>query len=514
MSTPTNRNNGPVLDGGKLDPRFGVILSTKQQGIASTNGALSQDPTLVNETGMIGAVEIAPKTKELAEAHTTYVPVLPADIVAYAARDASFLPETLLDVALVGTEDLAFSYDMASPPQGPLLSRLTYKFFYGPPPQSAIPTLTTFYPRTFVGAFEYTRTKHVANSSVASEQVQRTSNDTTQRTSTDFLNRSGVESNTTTGTESGTHSVFERSTGNLTESSTGSSNTNESHKSTRNHTTTDSGKGTSNTSSTETHNTYDTIKETGTNQSTGTSNSTTTTPGGTHTTLQFETTTGQEARTVTDSGGAPLTTDETTNAAFIRQTNSTVQTTTTGNSTSTESGTHNTTLARNTQETRIGGGTHQNATNSTSTHTGVATLQLTSVGQTQSDNTAQHASSRQSNSNSNSTTNGTRQGQSNTTLTATFNTTSKENASGNVVSNSNSNSTSNSSNASTGKEILVVHIPASIHPAIVVSNGSLTFTIPATTPTAIPSGWLTILATPSHWEAGIWVLEIHEVFIP
>jgi hypothetical protein len=43
---------------------------------------------------------------------------------------------------------------------------------------------------------------------------------------------------------------------------------------------------------------------------------------------------------------------------------------------------------------------------------------------------------------------------------------------------------------------------------------TLTVTIPATSPTALPIGWYEVGRTADYWKMGVWVTEVVEVKLP
>ena len=529
---------GPILTGGKVDPRYGIPVTVQRQAVPAGVG-----PSIVqNGDGSVSSSDIDPVDTTQSTRISSILQALPADQVWYGTRMVSGLPPVLVSAEIVGTEQLAFVPHFQECPDGPLVARYTRKFSFGPPNDE--PTLNHLLsPQTFNAVIEYVTTRvvdDVRSSTQSGTDTRNSSTTSTQNSSsTGTSNETGNSSSNSTSnsTSNGTSNSTQNATSNGTNNSTSNSTSNGTSNSTQNATSNGTNNSTSNSTSNGTSNSTQNATSNGTSNRTmnltsnGTTNSTSnstfsstssgssnSTSNGTSNSTQNGTENRTENRTSndtinsTDSStsnrsdttvshdgyGAVLTSDPAKSSVSSSSGNSTSSRTGSGSSSGTSSGTHSGTSSSTHSDSSSG--THSSADSATRSDTSSGTHSSTESSThslTESGTHSDTSSSTHSNTDSatrSDTTSGTRSETSSgthsstdsatrsdvysTTHSGTSSSSRSEISSGTSqsVSSSTGTSTSQSQSQSTGKSLLSIQLPKCLRSSLTIVNDSLTAT--------------------------------------
>ena len=557
---------GPILTGGKVDPRYGIPVTVQRQAVPAGVG-----PSIVqNGDGSVSSSDIDPVDTTQSTRISSILQALPADQVWYGTRMVSGLPPVLVSAEIVGTEQLAFVPHFQECPDGPLVARYTRKFSFGPPNDE--PTLNHLLsPQTFNAVIEYVTTRvvdDVRSSTQSGTDTRNSSTTSTQNSSsTGTSNETGNSSSNSTSnsTSNGTSNSTQNATSNGTNNSTSNSTSNGTSNSTQNATSNGTSNRTMNLTSNGTTNSTSnsTFSSTSSGSSNSTSNGTSnSTQNGTENRTENRTsndtinstdssTSNRSDTTVSHDGyGAVLTSDPAKSSVSSSSGNSTSSRTGSGSSSGTSSGTHSGTSSSTHSDSSSG--THSSADSATRSDTSSGTHSSTESSThslTESGTHSDTSSSTHSNTDSatrSDTTSGTRSETSSgthsstdsatrsdvysTTHSGTSSSSRSEISSGTSqsVSSSTGTSTSQSQSQSTGKSLLSIQLPKCLRSSLTIVNDSLTATaypdgpsassisvsIPATSPTNLPyNSWYELGRTSEHWSYGVWVTELVEVWL-
>ena len=563
-----------ALEGNGFDARYGVPISIEVQKVGIDDPIVDPNPEIIGD--QVTIISRTPESVWHAKQEKkTYT--LPEDQIWYGLRRAINFPKVLEEVRVIDSNENPtlvpiFKADI----EGILKARWTRKFTFGPPTlpdpigvyngriykteeyvflseyernsesrtisngdntssgtntslsqsasetsstqtstsenngtseQTSIGTNTSTSNNTSNGTSEQTATSSSNSNSVTNSISEGSQNSTNNGTSTTTSDGSSISNSTTNQTSTGTGS--QTSSGNQTQNSTNSSQSSGSQDGTS-----DSSAQTYSYNRGVSFNSSESASKSGTN--TVVSNKGVPNPGDKD--IKRDTTTTSE--TVGNSGSSgnsfsdvtSNTTGSSTNSGQSTSSNTgTSSTTSDGSSTSTNTGTSTSNSSGNqvssstnnssstnegvsssigsSNSTSINSGTSTSSgvTNSTSTNTGDSTTEGTSSGTTMSFNSGTSSSVGTSNSTSNNTS----------------------------VSTSNSSSNSITNTTSIGNSIVTLRIPSCLRDVINFSILGSNYTVPATTPTDIVrDDWIVEDISTNHWQDGIWVTEIVEVYVP
>lgn len=448
------KNPGPTLVDYKFDPRFGVLFKTEttakdREGLV---GGL-----IPGTGGIVRTTEVKSQNTDQSYEIVTSLPALPDTQVFYGRRREQ-LPLVLKAVAIVGTETKDVAPTYAYPPEGLMKSRTTRTFNYGPfdDPGDLDPALL-FQSQAYHNVIEYVESKGSTTVSAGTH----TSDETSSGDSTES------SENTSVGSDSSTSVGTSESTSSGTRSGTNESSSDDTHNSDSTSTSENTSEGTHSNTETSTHESTSDQTDEGTHHS----DTTTSTEG--------------DDTTVTSNEGAPLVGDPQNNRHTTSLGKSTTDSASSTTSAGTSTGTSITTSDGTTNSTtsNVGGDHSEGTSNSTSTGTSSGTSEDVSNGT------------------SNNTSDSTHNSESSTTAAGTRSGTTSGSGSG----------TSDTSSTTTGKSLLHVDFPPTLHAEIVTGL----FTIPATVPTNLPWGdWYVVADNSDHWINGIWFREVVEVLLP
>jgi hypothetical protein len=508
VRAPQDENGNPIfpeLDGGRIDPRYGVPLLYKRKIVPA--GSI-EAAVVVQEDGTGLAYEVEPRDQWHSFLNTFFT-YLPDPQVWYGLRREN-LPEELESIEIVGTERYIAVPTWKRVVDGPMKSRHTRTFTYGPPPEFD-PTNTRVYyaSQAFQAAREYLAT------SITTTVSSGTNNSVGSNTSTS--NGTSSNTNESSSTSQSSSETVVNSDGSSSGTSTSSqqvastSNSAGSFTSDQSSQSTSAGVSTSQTANggTSTQSSSNTSSNTGTSNSTGLNSSRSESASNTTSSTGTESDTEQ---VVTDLDADPPTTKSVSitrsesvgvaagsisEGGSISETRSENVTSSTSSGTNASSGTSSSDASGTSTSSSSNSSQTQSSGTSTSSNTGDSTSNSSGSSTSTNDSYNHSVSSSDSSSTTRNTSSGTNSGTNQST------------------SNSTSESQNNSTSESTGLTLLTITIPKCLHPELIVAlpdGGEIV--IPPTTPTGIPSGWLEVSRQSEHWANGVWVTEVVEVLVP
>ena len=543
------------LKGVLFDPRYGVRVDIERTRVDPESDITGENP--MEDNGVVRAISRDPESVRQARQETRLY-TLPDDQVWYGSRRASNLPRVLDRVEVVDSKQNPTLIPIFEPQyDGVLPARWTRKFTFGPPEVDF--NGRVYRPEEFVYVLEYERESEsrsfsestsVSESSGVSESNSfgsstsdnsGTSNSTNSGSSTSSSSGTSESTNIGSSTSSSSGSSDSTNSGSSTSSSSGTSTSNSSGTSTSSNSGTSESTNTGSTSSSSSG--LSSSSNAGTSESTNSGSSSSNSYGNQSSFSSSSSAGTSESYSLTlkagDLKGAPL------DAEADQQGESTTQGVTassggssstgnsysenegystsqgSGTSTSTNisdatSGSSGTTTSSNTSfadSNNSGSSTSTSTSDSTSDSSGSSTSDNSGISSSSSfgDSTSQSSGSSISLSSGESTSENSGVSSSRGSGSST-----SEN-SGTSVSNSLSDSSSESRSISFGKSVLSLQIPACLRRSISVSLTSITeavIQIPATEPVSLEDNqWVIEDISSNHWQDGIWVTEIVEVYL-
>lgn len=562
------------LEGNGFDSRYGLAINIEVQKVSVDDPLPIENPEFVD--GDLTVVTRSPESVWHAKQEIkTYS--LPEEQIWYGLRRATNFPKVLQEIRVLDSNENPALVPVFKPDiDGILKARWTRKFTYGPPelPDPAEIYNGRYYQtEEYIFLLEYERNSLSRTISVGNNNSTGTSTSlstsisqgTSEQSSSSFNNgtseqsQSGTNSSTSTSSSEGTGSqqstVSSSSNSNTTSSNSGTQTS--SNNGTSN--STSSGSGTSSNATTQSSSSTGSQTSSGdqtqTSNNTGNSTSTNTGTSESHVTtdsynlgVQFSNSQGSErseTETTVEDKGVPLagqpkltritetdtsssgnsgssgTQNGFTNSYSNGSSSSSSDTTSTNDGTShTESTSQGTSTNSGTSNSNTTGSQTSNSS-STSSSSNVGSSSSFGTGNSTSVNNSVSDSSSISNSTSTTSGDSTSAGQSSGTTFSTNQSTSFGTSSSNSTSNNTSNSSSNSlSNSDTettsiGSSVISLRIPSCLRDSIDFNLMGETYNIPATDPIDITRGdWIVEDIATNHWQDGIWVTEIVEVYIP
>lgn len=542
------------LRGVLFDPRYGVRVDIERTRVDPESDIVGSP---VEENGVVRAISRDPESIRQARQETRLY-TLPDDQVWYGSRRASNLPRVLDRIEVVDSKQNPTLIPIFQPQyDGVLPARWTRKFTFGPPEVDF--NGRVYRPEEFVFVLEYEReseSRSVSNSLSVSENSGVSSSNsfgssTSDNSGTSESTNSGSSTSSSSGTSDSTNtgSSSSSSSGSSDSTNSGSSTSNSSGTSTSNSsgTSTSSNSGTSdstNTGSTSSNSSgLSSSSNAGTSESTNSGSSSSNSYGnqssfsssgsaGTSDSYSFTLRSGnlkgapvdepadQQGETTTQgvtasSGGS----SSSGNSSTENQGYSTSQgsgSSTSENISDATSSSSGTTTSSNTgfaDSNNSGSSTSQSISDSTSDSSGNSTSDSSGISSSNNvgSSTSQNSGSSTSLSSGNSTSENSGVSSSRSSGSST-----SEN-SGSSVSNSLSDSSSESNSISFGKSVLSLQIPACLRKSIAVTLSSIpgaAIHIPATEPVSLEDGqWVIEDISSNHWQDGIWVTEVVEVYL-
>ena len=469
------------LRGVLFDPRYGIRVEIERNRV-DPDSAIGVNP--IEENGVVRATSRDPDSIRQSRQETRSY-TLPEDQVWYGSRRAPNLPRVLDRIEILDVEQNPTLVPIFEPLyDGVLPARWTRKFTFGPPAGDFVGRV--YRPEEFVFISEYERKSESRSTS--------RSLSTSTNTGTSTSDSSGTSISTNTGLS--------------TSSSSGSSNSS------------NVGSSTSSGSSASTSLNY------GYQSSAGSSGSSSTTDNFTHTDK------------ATDDNGVAIVSEKNidSNSTSESISSSGSSSNSSGNNFSSNSGSSTSDSSGNSTSSSTGSSTSNSSGNSTSSNSGSSSSHSSgsstsaNSGASSSDTSGSSSSDSSSHSISDSSGNSTSDNSGSSTSFSVSSSTSENTGSstsensgtstsentGSSTSASNSDSTSESTSVSFGLSVLSLQIPACLRRRITVNLSVLGIgiDIPATVPTTVEHDqWVIEDISSNHWQDGIWVTEMVEVYL-
>lgn len=563
-----------TLEGNGFDSRYGVPINIELTKVSTDDVITDPNPEIVGD--QVTVITRTPESVWHAKQEKkTYT--LPEDQIWYGLRRATNFPKVLQEIITVDSNENptlvpVFKADI----DGILKARWTRKFSYGPPilpDPVGVYAGRIYRTEEYVFLTEYERSSQsqtISNGSntsggVNSSVSQNTSESNSSQTSSS--QNTGTSQQTNAGVNTSTSNNVGESTGTQTSQSTSNNNSTTSSTNTSSQDSNNTSSSTSNSSGTSqsTNVTSQTSDNSGTQNSIGSQTQTSTNTGTSNGTQAG--TSNSNSSNFSFSAGVSFNSSESTETSGTQTgvankgtpmpgTNTIIRNTATSTETLSNtgsSGNNSSNTTSNTVGSSTSSGTSSSTSNGTSTTTSDGTSSSSNTGSSTSDSNSSQTSISQntsvsnnvgsgnsvssgistsnnigisnsgsiSSSTSTNTSESTSEGSSTGTTSSTNNGTSNSFGTSNSISNNLSNSTSTSTSSSTtetisiGNSIVTLRIPACLRSAINFTILGSTYTIPATSPVdIIRDSWVIEDIATNHWQDGIWVTEIVEVYVP